>query len=211
VDVLDATIGAIQGHLQMALSVGVIGPEDIVDRLGPVLDYKGIAWSDGREALDAMVTVLPAGAARGLEFDAVVLVEPAQIVDGPPANLNLLYVATTRATQRLTIVYSEELPESIQPFAPVLDAPASGDDSMLDDEDPPPVPVPLPVGPPGLPPRPPITIVTRPPDPERDQAFPDPMITAMARYLADQVRENLLPNRWDSLLRALAKELDVDL
>ena len=44
-------------------------------------------------------------AAKGLEFDAVVLVEPAELVAESPRGLNDLYVALTRATQRLTVVH----------------------------------------------------------------------------------------------------------
>lgn len=60
--------------------------------------------------LDAPVVVLPVSAAKGLEFDAVVLVEPAELVAESPRGLNDLYVAMTRATQRLTVVHGEPLP-----------------------------------------------------------------------------------------------------
>ncbi|QCD56216.1 helicase [Streptomyces hawaiiensis] len=42
--------------------------------------------------------------AKGLEYDATVVVSPAEIADESPAGLRVLYVALTRATQRLTIV-----------------------------------------------------------------------------------------------------------
>jgi len=54
--------------------------------------------------------VLPVSAAKGLEFDAVVLVEPAELVAESPRGRNDLYVALTRATQRLTVVHREPLP-----------------------------------------------------------------------------------------------------
>ena len=60
--------------------------------------------------LDAPVVVLPVSAAKGLEFDAVVLVEPAELVAESPRGLNDLYVALTRATQRLTVVHRAPLP-----------------------------------------------------------------------------------------------------
>ncbi|MEV6070684.1 ATP-binding domain-containing protein [Nocardia sp. NPDC052001] len=47
---------------------------------------------------------------KGLEFDAVILVEPRQILDESPRGLNDLYVALTRATQRLAVVHTEDLP-----------------------------------------------------------------------------------------------------
>ncbi|MGV9677143.1 HelD family protein [Nocardia sp. NPDC003482] len=57
------------------------------------------------------VRVLSVAEVKGLEFDAVVLVEPQGILDESPRGLNDLYVALTRATQRLSVVHSAELPE----------------------------------------------------------------------------------------------------
>ncbi|MFI7391367.1 HelD family protein [Streptomyces tendae] len=45
--------------------------------------------------------------AKGLEYDATVVVSPAEIADESPAGLRVLYVALTRATQQLTVVSSE--------------------------------------------------------------------------------------------------------
>ncbi|MFE2923061.1 HelD family protein [Streptomyces goshikiensis] len=42
--------------------------------------------------------------AKGLEYDATVVVSPAEIADESPAGLRVLYVALTRATQQLTVV-----------------------------------------------------------------------------------------------------------
>jgi len=42
--------------------------------------------------------------AKGLEYDATIVVSPAEIADESPAGLRVLYVALTRATQQLTIV-----------------------------------------------------------------------------------------------------------
>ncbi|MFG3211897.1 HelD family protein [Streptomyces tendae] len=45
--------------------------------------------------------------AKGLEYDATVVVSPAEIADESPAGLRVLYVALTRATQQLTVVSCE--------------------------------------------------------------------------------------------------------
>jgi len=48
--------------------------------------------------------------AKGMEFDAVVVVEPGAIVDASPTGRRDLYVSLTRTTDRLTVVHSEALP-----------------------------------------------------------------------------------------------------
>jgi superfamily I DNA/RNA helicase len=94
-------------------SVGVIVPDDRASDVLRSLTAAGIA----AEALDAdadpRVSVVPAAEAKGLEFDSVVLVEPAAIVAGEatrPAGLRRLYVVLTRAVSRLAVLHDEELP-----------------------------------------------------------------------------------------------------
>jgi hypothetical protein len=88
--------------------VAVLAPTARVDELrARVLP----GASTGSEPdLDAPVVVLPVSAAKGLEFDAVVLVEPAELLAESPRGLGDLYVALTRATQRLTVVHAAPLP-----------------------------------------------------------------------------------------------------
>ena len=45
--------------------------------------------------------------AKGLEYDATIVVSPAEIADESPAGLRVLYVALTRATQQLTVVSTD--------------------------------------------------------------------------------------------------------
>jgi hypothetical protein len=78
----------------------------------------GAAGEPGAEPdLDAPVVVLPVSSAKGLEFDSVVLVEPAELVAESPRGLNDLYVALTRATQRLTVVHRAPLPAVLSALA----------------------------------------------------------------------------------------------
>ncbi|MFI7454135.1 HelD family protein [Nonomuraea sp. NPDC049714] len=60
--------------------------------------------------LDARVVVLTVTQAKGLEFDGVVVVDPAGIVAQSPMGTRDLYVAITRATRRLTVVHEGDLP-----------------------------------------------------------------------------------------------------
>jgi superfamily I DNA/RNA helicase len=74
----------------------------------------------GPAALDAPVAVLTVSEARGLEFDGVVLVEPAAILAETPNGANNLYVALTRATQRLGVVHTAPLPPALSRLEPRL-------------------------------------------------------------------------------------------
>jgi DNA helicase IV len=56
---------------------------------------------------------LPLATAKGLEFDAVVVVEPARLVREAPQGLRALFVALTRPTRSLTIVHAEPLPDAL--------------------------------------------------------------------------------------------------
>jgi DNA helicase IV len=101
VDELNEAVQAIVPQLAARwTSVGVIVPDDA----GVVL-----------ERVPEGVTVVSPPEAKGLEFDAVVVVEPAKFVpatgDEHRAGLRLLYVALTRAVQTLTIVHHDPLPE----------------------------------------------------------------------------------------------------
>jgi DNA helicase IV len=105
-------------------SVGVIVPDDRVDEIADALADDGMtgarvhrAGDDADVESDERLTVVAAGAAKGLEYDSVVLVEPAAIVRGEPtraAGLRRLYVVLTRAVSRLAVVGDEPLPDEIR-------------------------------------------------------------------------------------------------
>ncbi|MDT9689324.1 AAA family ATPase [Streptomyces sp. P9(2023)] len=60
--------------------------------------------ADWLAELGDRVVALGSLEAKGLEYDATVVVSPAEIADESPAGLRVLYVALTRATQQLTVV-----------------------------------------------------------------------------------------------------------
>lgn len=62
----------------------------------------------GSAGVDDEIAVMSAQDAKGLEFDAVVLVEPAELIDAHGAGD--LYVAMSRSTQHLGVVHARELP-----------------------------------------------------------------------------------------------------
>ena len=100
--------------LERTGTLAVIAPAamhpEIIARLGDVR-----ASSDAGEALDATIAVLEPAEAKGLEFDHVVVVEPAQLVTADRAGLRLLYVTITRTTKTLTVVHAQPLPEGLTP------------------------------------------------------------------------------------------------
>ncbi|WP_407318226.1 AAA family ATPase [Isoptericola halotolerans] len=83
--------------------------------LGSLADTLGPAEAsrlEAQRAEDAQVVVTSPREAKGLEYDAVVLVEPADVADGP-GRWGDLYVAMTRPTQALVVVHSRELPDGL--------------------------------------------------------------------------------------------------
>ena len=105
-----------RAYLDVEGSVGVIVPDDQADQILQALLDAGIAAERLDEEDDPRVALVPASSAKGLEFDSVVLVEPARIVDAEPtrpAGLRRLYVTLTRAVSRLTIVHDQPLPAEL--------------------------------------------------------------------------------------------------
>jgi DNA helicase IV len=93
--------------------VAVLGPD------AQLAELRALVPAATNADLDAPVTVLTVAQAKGLEFDAVLLVDPAAIVAESPRGLSDLYVALTRTTHRLTIVHPGELPDVLDlPNAP---------------------------------------------------------------------------------------------
>ncbi len=57
--------------------------------------------------------MVPATLAKGLEYDHVVVAEPAAIVAAEPRGLRRLYVVLTRAVSRLVVVHGRPLPAEL--------------------------------------------------------------------------------------------------
>ncbi|MEN3538805.1 ATP-binding domain-containing protein [Microbispora sp. ZYX-F-249] len=69
------------------------------------------------DPLDSPVAVLTVRSSKGLEFDAVVVVDPEGILSQSPNGGQDLYVAITRATRRLTVLYEDRLPAMLHRLA----------------------------------------------------------------------------------------------
>jgi len=106
----------VERTLQAEGSVGVIVPDALVESVHQQLADAGITAEELDLEADPRVTVVPASEAKGLEFDSVVLLEPAGIVAGEPtrtSGLRRLYVVLTRAVSRLTVLHDEPLPDEL--------------------------------------------------------------------------------------------------
>ena len=92
--------------------IGIITAEAVRDKVTAALDADGLFWAPELQAATAPIVVMSAERAKGLEFDNVVVVEPADIVaDHGENGLRALFVALTRCTQRLAIVHEQPLPQ----------------------------------------------------------------------------------------------------
>jgi DNA helicase IV len=99
-------------------SVGLIVADADMAAVHRRLVDDGLAAALLGETEDALETArlvcVPAILAKGLEFDAVVVAEPARIVAAEPRGLHRLYVVLTRAVSSLHIVHAEPLPAALR-------------------------------------------------------------------------------------------------
>ncbi len=103
--------------------VGILAPPSLLD---PIADAGARQAGDPgetrvirdvrREAvLDDGISLVGAEAAKGLEFDAVVVVEPSSIIEeNGDAGYRVLYVALTRATQKVSVVHAVDVPHELR-------------------------------------------------------------------------------------------------
>jgi hypothetical protein len=114
-DLAGTALQAVRDSCRSEGSIGLITPGGMAEPLAAALTEAGLDFARLGDAsdVDARIDLVPASLAKGLEFDHVVLVEPAWIVDGEPdrlTGLRRLYVCLTRAVTSLAVVHSEPLP-----------------------------------------------------------------------------------------------------
>ncbi|GAA5143983.1 AAA family ATPase [Nocardioides marinquilinus] len=99
-------------------SVGVIAPDArVAEVVGALAEHSPAALGgDPGPETDPRLQVVPATLAKGLEFDHVVLVEPAALVAAEPdraTGLRRLYVCLTRAVTSLVVLHDDDLPAEL--------------------------------------------------------------------------------------------------
>ena len=131
-----AWLAAVEEALGEDGSVGLVAADSSVGAIGAELAGRGVELREvDRFDTDTRLALVPASAVKGLEFDQVVLVEPADIAEpalGPEAvedrpqdrhaegqaGLRRLYTALTRAVLGLTVVHAKPLPAALGPPPP---------------------------------------------------------------------------------------------
>ena len=128
-----AVVSAIRSALDREGSIGLIVPDALTDQAARALSAQQLQYdrlgearpaAETDPAADALVaelivsrvSLIPATIAKGLEFDHVVLLEPADIADAEPdrrTGLRRLYVVLTRAVTTLTVVHHRPIPEPL--------------------------------------------------------------------------------------------------
>jgi DNA helicase IV len=92
-------------------TVAVIAGDGRVDALRRAIEDRGVVLAEpGEVDPDRPLVVLAARLAKGLEFDAVIVAEPAEIAEEGPHGVRLLFVALTRAVQHLALAHARPLP-----------------------------------------------------------------------------------------------------
>ncbi len=122
-DLVAATVEAARVEATKIGSVGLIVPDVLTQPVADALGTAGIGFAVlGEEPgnvdseFDIKLDVVPASLAKGLEFDHVLLLEPAGIVAGEAdrvTGLRRLYVCLTRAVTSLVVLHTGDLPEEL--------------------------------------------------------------------------------------------------
>ena len=118
----DTVVASCKAALAGEGSVAVIAADDQIAHLRDALAAAGLEpalLGETEEEMDTTRLVcVPATLAKGLEFDAVVVAEPARIVAAEPRGLHRLYVVLTRAVSHLRIVHATPLPTLLTQSSP---------------------------------------------------------------------------------------------
>ncbi|MBB5832013.1 HelD family protein [Brachybacterium aquaticum] len=102
-------------HARIPGRIAVIAAAERLEDLAAALRADGDLprIGTGSAGVDDEIAVMTAQDAKGLEFDTVVIVEPAELIDAHGAGD--LYVAMSRSTQHLGVVHARELPAGMAP------------------------------------------------------------------------------------------------
>ncbi|WP_372698730.1 AAA family ATPase [Arthrobacter sp. JSM 101049] len=102
-------------HSSKGRFVGVIAPKETWEQIQNAFTEAELKWSDSSEGqLGSSINLVTPEDSKGLEFDAVVVVEPQAIMD-QDNGARLLYIALTRTTSRLDVIApAGEIPQILR-------------------------------------------------------------------------------------------------
>jgi len=207
-----AAVAAARQHAGSGRFVGVIAPDSIRRLVIDEFKDRDISWADvSAGELGQSINLARPLEAKGLEFDAVVVVDPTGIVAEAERGYRMLYVALTRTTKYLTVVHDgvampvpspDGLPDEAKALATVLtveEPPAEGEDITA---------------------APSLPEVDELPNVRRSTAAPKPapshgadlanmIVRAASASVAEQIRASVAPAQWAALLDQLRRDLDV--
>lgn len=116
-DLIAGVLDAAKEHASRGRFVGIIADPAHWPAITEGFKAGGITWSQSDKGqLGSTYNLVSPHDAKGLEFDAVVLADPADLVAAPNGH-RLLYIALTRTTKYLDVVFPEgTLPEVLRRF-----------------------------------------------------------------------------------------------
>jgi DNA helicase IV len=211
-EMVDASVEAARAYAANGNFVGVICAEDRHESIATALKEAGVTFTDAaRGELGRAINLMTAEQAKGLEFDAIVVVEPAGIAGVNHSGLRHLFIALTRTTKHLTVVHSKRFEllgiESGDPgdvdLSLIAEVAHPSDPSQLDAQ--------------------PLDAAVESPT-EGDSAPRRPgsgqgkgneslrvrTIRATAEFLAEEIRSTLEPDAYGELVEALSDLLEVN-
>lgn len=193
-DLTDEVVEAIEEHAKKGRFIGVVVAPEHKQTIADELTHRGIDFADSDSgSLSSAVNLITATEAKGLEFDAVVVVEPAAIAAIGDRGSRLLYIALTRATKYLTVVHAQAFePLGLEGAPPLQPAPPKMDEVLRSATA--------------------ATVPARRADSSADESgvvSPLPkMLARVATDIADEIRESVAPDKWGTLLEEVVRQLD---
>lgn len=207
-DMASEAVAMARAHASNGLFVGIIAPHGFLEDVADALSVAGVSYDDASVGqLGKTINLLSPDEAKGLEFEAAIVLEPAEIAAASVTGYRKLYVALTRTTKELTVVHSqafaalglagtrEETP--LKPTSDTLRAPVPSGTTLIQ-----------------------ATSTSTMPDaassPTPEQRAPSPRpktrprrsaATLLAEDIADEVKSQLTPETWADFLDALIDQL----
>ncbi|WP_157249109.1 HelD family protein [Nonomuraea typhae] len=109
-----AVTDAVHEALAREGSIGLIVPDALAAEVsGRLTGIPHAVLDPDSTEEDHRLLIVPATLAKGLEYDHVIVVEPAAIVAAEPRGLARLYVVLTRAVTSLTVLHDDPLPAAL--------------------------------------------------------------------------------------------------